>query len=354
MMKRSILPFSQIIGQDRAIRLLKQAIGREKMPHAYLFVGLSGLGKTTTALAMAQALNCEAPQASEGCGRCKSCRQLLSGNHPDVAVVEPDGQTIGIDQIKEIEHSFAYKPLNGRYRITVVNPAEAMTGEASNAFLKTLEEPPAGNVLILNATEPSDLLPTIVSRCQKVVFRRIPTPAIERWLVDQKGVHPEKASILARMSEGSVGRALEMEESGYLEKRQEHLLSLSTLQRIPQEEALDWASRFVKKRGKDDRQEEIGTLLSLWKTWYRDLLLLKVKGPEELLINVDLSRELKIAAEAFMIESLSSSLLALDQAEKDLVRFRNQELILENAVLRLKQNSPSTRQTVSGRDHRSG
>ena len=336
---RPVIPFSQIVGQERAVRLLKQAISQAKMPHAYLFVGAPGVGRTTTALALAQALNCEAPEAGQGCGRCRSCRRLRGGNHPDVALLEPDGQSLKIEQVRDLEHRFAYKPIAGTYRVTVVRPAEAMTEEASHAFLTTLEEPPGGNVLILINAAPSDLLTTIVSRCVKVVFRRIPTSAIEQWLVDQKGVHPEKASILARMSEGSLGRALEMEESGFLEKRREHLLALGTLQRIPQEEVLDWASRFVKKHGKEERQEEIGTLLSLWKTWYRDLLLLKVKGPEELLINEDLSHQLKIAAEAFMIESLSSSLLALDQAEKDLVRFRNQELILENTVLRLKQNA---------------
>jgi DNA polymerase-3 subunit delta' len=340
-MKRPVLPFSQIIGQERAVHLLKQAITREKMPHAYLFVGVPGVGRTTTALALAQALNCEAPETGEGCGRCKPCRQLLGGNFPDVELVEPDGRSIKIEQVRELERRFAYKPVAGRYRVTVVRPAEAMTEEASNAFLKTLEEPPAGNILILNATEPSDLLPTIVSRCQKVVFRRIPPRVIEEWLIDTKGIDQEKASVLARISDGSLGRALDMEESGFLEKRHAHLLSLSQLQRIPPDEAVEWASRFVKEIGKDDRQEEMGALLGLWKTWYRDLLLLKAKGSEDSLINMDLSHELKIAAEAFRMEKLVSSLLALDQAERDLLRFRNQELVLENTVLRLKQNDSS-------------
>jgi len=340
-MKRPVIPFSQIIGQERAVHLLKQAITREKMPHAYLFVGVPGVGRTTTALALAQALNCEAPETGEGCGRCKPCRQLLGGNFPDVELVEPDGQSIKIEQVRELERRFAYKPIGGRYRVSVVRPAEAMTEEASNAFLKTLEEPPAGNILILNATEPSDLLPTIVSRCQKVVFRRISPRVIEEWLIDTKGMDQEKASVLARISDGSLGRALDMEESGFLEKRHAHLLSLSQLQRIPPDEAVEWASRFVKEIGKDDRQEEMGALLGLWKTWYRDLLLLKAKGPEDSLINMDLSHELKIAAEAFRMEKLVSSLLALDQAERDLLRFRNRELVLENTVLRLKQSDSS-------------
>jgi DNA polymerase-3 subunit delta' len=337
-MKRPVIPFSRIIGQERAVHLLKQAITREKMPHAYLFVGVSGVGKTTTALAMAQALNCEAPEAAEGCGRCKACRQLLGGNFPDFELVEPDGQSIKIEQVRELERRFAYKPVVGRYRVTVVRPAEAMTEEASNAFLKTLEEPPAGNVLVLSGTEPSDLLPTIVSRCQKVVFRRIRPRLIEEWLIDTKGMDREKASVLARISDGSLGRALDMEESGFLEKRQEYLLLLTKLHRSAPEDAVDWASRFVKEIEKDDRQEEIGALLGLWKSWYRDLLLLKAKGPEDALINMDLSRELKIAAEASKMEYLVSNLLALDGAERELLRFRNQELILENTVLRLKQN----------------
>src|SRR4030042_1563823 len=193
-MKRPVIPFSRIVGQERAVQLLKQAITREKMPHAYLFVGVPGVGRTTTALALAQALNCEAPENHEGCGRCKPCRQLLGGNFPDVELVEPDGQSIKIEQVRELERRFAYKPVAGRYRVTVVRPAEAMTEEASNAVLKTLEEPPAGNVLILNGTEPSNLLPTIVSRCQKVVFRRIPPPAIEQWLVAKKSGPREKAA----------------------------------------------------------------------------------------------------------------------------------------------------------------
>lgn len=337
-MKRPIIPFSEIIGQERAVHLLKQAIRREKMPHAYLFLGLPGVGKTTTALAMAQALNCEAPDSGEGCGRCKSCRQLLGGNFPDVELVEPDGQSIKIEQVRDLERRFAYKPVAGRYRVTIVRPAGAMTEEASNAFLKTLEEPPAGNVLVLNATEPSDLLSTIVSRCQKVVFRRIPPRLIEEWLIDTKGMDREKASVLARISDGSLGRAVDMEESGFLEKRQEYLLSLTKLQRSAAEDALDWASRFVKEIGKEDRLEQVGALLGLWKSWYRDLILLKAKGPEQSLINMDLSHELKIAAEAFRMEHLVSNLLELDQAERDLSRFRNQELVLENTVLRLRRS----------------
>lgn len=336
-LKRAVIPFSQIIGQERAIHLLKQAIKREKMPHAYLFVGVPGVGKTTTALALARALNCEAPEAGEGCGRCKPCRQLLGGNFPDIELVEPDGQSIKIEQVRELERRYAYRPVSGKYRVTIVGPAEAMTEEAANAFLKTLEEPPAGNVLILNATEPSSLLPTIVSRCQKVVFRRIPPQRIEQWLMDTQGMEPEKASVLARISDGSPGKALDMGTNAFLEKRQKVLLLLTQIQRSAPEDAVAWAAQFVKEIEKGEPQEEMAALLSLWKSWYRDLLVLRVRGPEESLINKDLSRELKIEAEASRMDRLVSNIQALDQAERDLLRFRNRALVLENTVLSLMQ-----------------
>jgi len=249
----AVIPFSQIIGQDRAVHLLKEAIRREKMPHAYLFAGVPGVGKTTTALAVAQALNCEhrgrrrvrpVQVLSEVVGRQLSgCRAPRTGR--------PEHQ----DRTSEGPRtSLGYKPIAGRYRVTIVRPAGAMTEEASNAFLKTLEEPPAGNILVLNATEPLDLLATIVSRCQKVGFRRIPRQLIEEWLIGTKGMDRDKASVLARISDGSPGRALDMEESGFLEKRQEYLFSLNQLQSFAAEDAVEWASRFVKKFGKEDRR----------------------------------------------------------------------------------------------------
>jgi hypothetical protein len=165
----------------------------------------------------------------------------------------------------------------------------------------------------------------------------------EDWLVDSQGMDREKAMLLARISDGSPGRALELEEGGFLEKRREALLSLDKVQRSSPEEALSWAALYEKKLGRDERQEAMVALLGLWKSWYRDLLVLKAEGPEDALINGDLSRELKIAAEASRINTLVSNLQVLEEAERDLLRFRNQELVLENAVLHLLQNRPESR-----------
>ncbi|MDB4444196.1 DNA polymerase III subunit delta' [bacterium] len=337
---KAFTPFSKIIGQDRAINFLKQVMASEKIPHAYLFVGIPGVGKTTTAVALTQAINCHAPVNQEGCGQCKSCRQLMGGNFPDLEIIRPDGQNIKIEQIRKLNRSFGFKPMAGRYRISIVHQAERMRDEAANAFLKTLEEPPEGNVLILNVTEPLNLLPTIVSRCQKVPFRPIPARLISDWLLTKKDLDEEKALVLARLSGGSLGRALEMWESDFLEKRQDCLFNLIKLTGLSLVQALELA---LESTGKDKKREidasgdgGIFGLLSIWKTWYRDLLVLKTEGPEELLINVDFSHKLKNIEKSFKIENLINSILIIEKAQRDLLHTRNMDLMMENTVLALK------------------
>lgn len=335
------LPFSEIIGQERAIRFLKQAMAREKMPHAYLFVGIHGVGKTTTAMALTQALNCHEPVEGDGCGKCRSCRQIQGGNFPDLMTVNPDGHFVKIEQIRELNRSFSFKPVSGRYRVSIVRQAESMTEEAANSFLKTLEEPPEGNILILNVTEPLDLLPTIVSRCQKVSFRPIPAPLLTKWLIDHRQLAESRAAVLARISEGSLGRALEMGDDVFFQKRQDYI---SQLQGLPEFSALELLDMAVDLSGKGKRKEsdaqvrghvDITGPLGIWKTCYRDLLLLKMGCGEDQLINIDYLDELKKLSENYRIQPLVQCILLLDQAQREVSRGRNLDLLMENTVLTL-------------------
>jgi DNA polymerase-3 subunit delta' len=341
------IPFSRIIGQEKAIQFLKRAMAQEKLPHAYLFVGIPGVGKTSTAVALAQGINCAQSKNGEGCGKCISCRQFVSGNFPDLRIVEPEGQFIKIEQVREIDRSMGFKPVSGRYRVVIVRRAEMMTPEAANAFLKTLEEPPPGNILILNVTEPRDLLPTIVSRCQKVGFRPIPASLVAQGMVEKANLDYEKALLLARIAEGSLGRALAMAEKGFLEKRQEYISSLLSLRSISDTEALEMALRFTgkeKKKEHDEKGEEGGKiekediplLFGVWKSCYRDMALIRSEGPEDEIINRDLCLELKKAAQGLKINHLVSSLLLIDQGESDFLHSRNTDLMMENLILDLR------------------
>jgi DNA polymerase-3 subunit delta' len=347
--KKEIKPFSQILGQERAIGFLKSAMAREKIPHAFLFTGIPGVGKTTTAIALAQAINCLEPVENEGCGRCLMCRRIISGvisgNFPDLLTIEPDGQNIKIEQIRELNRRLNYRPVVGDYRVTIIKQAEVMTEEAANSFLKTLEEPPLGNILILETVEPRDLLSTIVSRCQKIPFQPLSFHVIEEWLRAEMNMDEEKASLISRLSEGSLGRAINISENTFLEERQDHLSKITQLPTISKEQvmgiALEYAGRF-KKINKDSDgavSTEVSELMGLWKTWYRDLILMKVNGPAELLINADFSRKLKGMSIKSSIDNLIECFLILDQAQRDLNRNLNTGLMMENTYLNLKRLS---------------
>jgi DNA polymerase-3 subunit delta' len=256
--------------------------------------------------------------------------------------LEKGKKYILIEQIRKLIHELGFKKVAGGYRLSIIYPAEAMTVDAANAFLKSLEEPPPENIFILIVTEPLDLLPTILSRCQKVSFRPIPAEKISEWLVAKRGLEEGKALTLARISEGSLGRALQMSESDFFERRQAAIFELLELPGITSDEAIERAQAFTgkaKKRGAG--QEGAGNFglmdtLVTWKSWYRDLILLGVGGPEELLINHDFSNKLKKFYKNFNIDSLIECFSVLEQAQKDLLKARNIDLLMENSLLTLK------------------
>jgi DNA polymerase-3 subunit delta' len=333
--------FSRIIGQEKAKRFLENVMRRERVPHAYLFTGISGIGKTSTAKAFSMTLSCPSPSGLDGCGVCPSCRKILSGNFPDFITIEPDGQKIKIEQIRELNRSLGYAPLSGGFRVCVIHRAEAMTGEAANSFLKTLEEPPSGNIFVLNATEPRDLLPTIVSRCQRVSFRPLKTEEIIRRLNKETDLEESSVAVLARAAHGSLGRALEMGESNYLERRGIWLKNLFELYARSSAEAMNMAVESAKEArvGLDqpgNKKVGLFDLLSVWATWYRDLLLVRTGAPQGLLINEDFQEQLEKTALGMPLQNLVESFHMVDRAVRDLHRMRNPTLVLENTVLNLR------------------
>jgi DNA polymerase III subunit delta' len=167
---------SQIRGQDRAVAILRRALGADRVAHAYLFAGPAGCGKHTTALALASALSCQAAPA-EGCGTCSSCERIAAGNHPDVQTLEREGaaRIIPIEAIRaRVLAQLGHPPHEGRARVYLIEEAGALQSAAANALLKTLEEPPARTHFVLCTTAPDQLLPTIRSRCQRVSFSALP------------------------------------------------------------------------------------------------------------------------------------------------------------------------------------
>ena len=334
--------FRDIVGQEKAKRFLKRVMSEGRIPHAYLFTGIAGIGKTSMAGALTMALNCREPVDFDGCGACPSCRSFLGGNFPDFILLRPDGQKIKIEQVRELNRRLGFAPVSAEFRVCVIQQAETMTGEAANSFLKALEEPPPHNILILNTREPRDLLPTIVSRCQRVPFHPIPVEEMTRWLIKKKGVEPQRAEVAARGASGSLAGAIRMCEEGFLKMREEWLSGLLGLSGVSDGEAVEtafqWADRNRRGGGAGSGSGEYGLLemLTVWESWYRDLLVVKAGGDLSLIINVDLADRLNSAAANYRRQALVEILFLLSRAIKDLVRMRNASLVMENTVLRLR------------------
>ena len=209
------MPFSEIIGQDRAIAVLRRSISMDRVSHAYLFSGIEGCGKKKSALAFIQAVFCG---RDEACGVCPSCRKLAAGQHPDLHILEPDGAFIKIDQVRELQKELSYRPFEAPKKACIIDGADKLNLSSGNALLKTLEEPPGDALMILIAPERSAVLQTILSRCQALHFQPLCAELIEQRLVRDQ-FPPQAARVAATLSGGSLGRGIEIATDGVLEGR---------------------------------------------------------------------------------------------------------------------------------------
>lgn len=322
------MPFEDIVGQYRAIRSLKNAIQKNRLAHAYLFTGVNGIGKFSTAMNLAMAVNCLSPANSDSCGECVSCSKIKNRNHPDVRIIEPYGNFIHIDQIREMGKGLALRPIEGQRKVYVVRDAEKMQDVAANSLLKTLEEPPSHALLVIIALEAKALLPTIISRCQNIAFNPIAPHEIERKLLEEKGLKDHSAHLLSLLARGNLRWALTV-DTQTLVKRRDYLLSkIMTLSYKEPEKILS----FVEVLTKSD--DDISDALEILKSWFRDLIVFKnIKQMSHLIIHVDLLDKIRDSSKHFSVEHLLKMLEAIHYAEKALNRNANKVLTLETMLL---------------------
>ena len=325
--------FRDILGQNRVIGFLRQGLATGAMPHALLFLGAEGVGKSSTAQALAQALNCEQRQTDQdACGHCRSCRMFTAGGHPDFLQIKPSGEggqpQIKIEQIRELRRQLGYPPLAGNWRVVLLKPAETLNEAAANALLKTLEEPPVGNVLILTAIGERDLLPTIVSRCRRLTFGAIPQSILIQELKRRKGLSPEQAALAAAMHYGSLGLALQEDFQQLLDQRNQTVKELEQLEHGSVGEVLQWATQKSKKDAGLDKFIILGRL------WYRDLLALKCHARPEQLLNWDRSADLADQQRSLTTEAILTRLDVLSRLPQQLRANLNIELCLNTFTLR--------------------
>ncbi len=270
------------MGHARVVDALVQAHASGTVHHAYLFAGPDGVGKRGVARAFAALVNCtgEAPTDAQGrrvdaCGACRHCDRILRvpESHPDVLTLTLQGsRQIKIEQVREIIRLVPFPPLEAAYRVVVVDPADAMNEAAANALLKTLEEPSSRTRFVLVTSRPDALLTTIRSRCQRMLFGRLPVDGIARALAERHGVAADEAAALAALGDGSLGAALALRDDPVMAGRDALVRRFAA---IPPGDVLD---AFALASELADQKGSYGTILDILRRLYRDVLLLRTGG----------------------------------------------------------------------------
>ncbi|MGK2906811.1 MAG: DNA polymerase III subunit delta' [Desulfuromonadales bacterium] len=320
------MTFDHILGHDRQKEILRRALANGRLAHAYLFSGPDGIGKRLMALALARAIVCH---EQRGCGHCQACRKIDHQNHPDLHILEPDGSSIKIEQIRAFQRELNLKPLEAPRKICLIEQADAMTVGAANALLKTLEEPRGDTLLMLLSAQPNRLLETIRSRCQPLPFTRHPNSRIQAELEKQLGIDSTESHVLAALSEGSFKKAFGKDRELYLEQRRELLKTLTGLSSGSILPILDFAERLAADK------TILPDILEIFQAFYRDVLMTLQGRSDVELVNLDLKEKVHRISGRESVATILVKLAALVEVRRQLERNVNCQLAMEVLLLKL-------------------
>ena len=355
--------FNKIKDQNQAINSLKQLISTGQEAQSYLFYGPKGVGKLTTAFEFAKAVNCPNQKDYDGCDNCSSCIKVDHLTHPDIDFVFPtpkfdvtnEGEykkeneqiqvqdfikqfkstpfnrykfskssSIQIDTIRRLERKILFKPSEGKNRIIIFADADEMNRQAANAFLKTLEEPPYYSIIILTTTKFSTLLPTIISRCQKVRFNSIAPDIIEKHLIEKFNVDKAQARIISKISNGDMAKAILMSKKKQIETRAMALDFVGFIMNKNFEGIHNFSGKFIQNRN----EEVLRDIFDFLVLWFGDLLYLS-SNPDRI-VNIDQMEKLQNFNQIMQLSNkeIQEIILLIEQSKNLLSSHINFELIV--------------------------
>lgn len=326
--------FQDIAGHEQIIWHLKNAVAMGKVSHAYIFSGEQGSGKKLLADTFAMTLQCEAG-GTEPCMKCRSCRQALTQNHPDIIrVLHEKPNTISVEDIRsQVNGDIQIKPYSGSYKIYIISDADKMTVQAQNALLKTIEEPPAYAVLMLLANNADVLLPTILSRCVRLNLKAVRDGDIKEYLMKQMQIPDYQADVSITFAQGNVGKAVKLASSdNFNEMKKDVLELLRYMDQMELYEVMDAVRKI------NDYKTDIDEFLDLLTIWFRDVLLFKATLEVEPLIFKEELAAIRARAKKSSYEGLEEIIKAIDRARVRLKANVNFDLVLELLLLTIKEN----------------
>ena len=324
--------FTEIVGHEQIKEHMQAAIRDKKPFHAYLFQGEEGVGKEALARTFAAGLQCQSESADKPCKECVSCRQMESGNQPDVIWVTREKASLGVDEIREqLCNTMDIKPFSSPYKIYLVPEAEKMTEAAQNALLKTIEEPPEYGIVILMTSNICALLPTIQSRCLTMEFRPLSTAVVESYVKEHCQVPDYQARASAAFAQGNLGKAMRYAKSEDFIERKDHIISL-----LRHVEQMDLSEMLAVIKDLGTRKDEVRDYIDLMVLWYRDVLLFKATKDINQLLFQDEASYISREASHRSYEKIEEILQAFEKAKVRLRANVNFDITMELMLLALK------------------
>lgn len=364
--------FDEVVGQEHIVRILRNQVKKDTVSHAYLFTGTRGTGKTSLARILAKAVNCLS-DGERPCGVCSNCLAVQKGTFVDMIEIDAASNN-GVDNVRELRESVNYPPVAGRRKVYIIDEVHMLSKSASNALLKTLEEPPENVMFILATTDPETLPATILSRCLRLDFHRIPQERMQMHFMEickRRGIHvtEEALSLLTAASDGSMRDGLSILEQciagsdGDLDRD----AVLAYLGSVPTDFFLDLSKAVragrlneaflhldaIIREGKDPRQ-----VLKDWLAYYRALLVAKyVDKPWDMLnMSMENARLLKEESAHTDIRTLDKAIRIVAQAASDARYSTQSRILLELAMVNLAEDAahPETNEPASAQENKNG